>query len=141
MDNILTLGLALDTDSYKLSHWVQYPPNTTGMFSYLESRGGKYDKTVFFGLQYYLKRYLSRPVTMEEVEEAREFAAAHGCPYNYEGWKHIVEKHGGFLPVRIKAVPEGSVIPVSNILMSVESTDPEVFWITSWIETLLVRLW
>ena len=135
------LSLVLDTDSYKFSHWVQYPPNTTGMFSYLESRGGKWSHTVFFGLQYYLKEYLTTPVTMEQVEEAKEFCSLHGEPFNYEGWKYIVEKHGGYLPVKIKAVPEGSVIPVSNIMMSVESTDPKVFWVVSYIETMLVRLW
>ena len=49
-------NLIIDTDSYKASHWVQYPPGTTSTFSYLESRGGRYDRTVFFGLQYLLKK-------------------------------------------------------------------------------------
>ncbi|MGH1560632.1 nicotinamide phosphoribosyltransferase domain-containing protein [Caulobacter segnis] len=44
-------NLVLNTDSYKASHWLQYPPGTTGAFSYVESRGGRYDRTVFFGLQ------------------------------------------------------------------------------------------
>ena len=49
----------IDTDSYKSSHWLQYPAGTTYMFSYIESRsGGEYPETVFFGLQYYLKKYL-----------------------------------------------------------------------------------
>jgi nicotinamide phosphoribosyltransferase len=131
----------LDTDSYKLSHWNQYPQGTTNMMSYFESRGGIYDKTLFFGLQYYLKKYLENPITMEEVEEARMFSALHGEPFNYDGWKYIVEELNGKLPIRIKAVPEGSVIPKSNVLMTVESTDEKVFWIVSWFETLLVRLW
>ena len=50
-----TLFLA---DGYKISHHLQYPPGTTTIFSYFESRGGKWDKTVFFGLQYILK-YIS----------------------------------------------------------------------------------
>ena len=135
------LHIALDSDSYKLSHWKQYPKNTTSMFSYFESRGGRYPNTLFFGLQYYLKKYLTTPITMENVEEAAEFAIAHGESFNLEGWKRVVNVHGGHLPVRIKAVPEGSLIPVSNILMSVESTDPELFWIVSWLETMLVRVW
>lgn len=138
------LSLILDSDSYKFSHYKQYPPNTTEMFSYFESRGSKNDiftHSVFFGLQYYLKEYLSHPVTMSEVEEAAEFCRLHGEPFNYEGWKYIVEKHNGYLPIRIKAIPEGSVIPLHNILMSVESTDPKVFWVVSYVETMLVRLW
>jgi len=140
MDNKI-ISLILDTDSYKFSHWKQYPPNTTAMYSYLESRGGKFEKTVFFGLQYYLKKYLSTSIKMSDVFEAKKFADAHGVPFNTDGWKHIVLNHDGYLPVRIKAVPEGSVIPTSNILLSVESTDPKCFWVVSWIETLLVRLW
>ena len=52
-------NIILATDSYKLTHWKQYPENTTNVYSYFESRGGEFDSTVFFGLQYYLKRYLS----------------------------------------------------------------------------------
>lgn len=58
-------NILLDCDSYKTSHWMQYPPNTTELYSYLESRGGEYSKTLFFGLQYILKRYLMTPITME----------------------------------------------------------------------------
>jgi nicotinamide phosphoribosyltransferase len=139
--NNTLVSTILDTDSYKFSHWVQYPPGTTEMFSYLESRGGKYESTVFFGLQYALKRFLDNPVTAEQVEEAAEFAKNHGVPFNLEGWEHIVAHHGGRLPVRIRAVPEGTIVPTGNILMSVESTDPKVFWVVSWLETMLVRLW
>ncbi len=90
MENFLISNL-LDTDSYKFSHWVQYPENTTYMYSYLESRGGKWDRTLFFGLQYYLKRYLSKPVTVADVEEAAEFTKAHGVPFNYEDvYRHRV---------------------------------------------------
>ena len=131
----------IDTDSYKASHYLQYPKNTTSMFSYIESRGGEYNSTVFFGLQYYLKKYLTHRVTVEEVEEAKEFFAGHGEPFNYEGWMYIAKDLKGKLPVRIRAVPEGSVVPTHNILVSVESTDPKVFWIVSWIETMLLRVW
>jgi nicotinamide phosphoribosyltransferase len=130
-----------DTDSYKVSHYLQYPPGTTSMFSYIESRGGDYDKTVFFGLQYYLKEYLSHRVTVEEVEQAKELFAAHGEPFNYEGWMYIAKDLGGKLPVRIRAVPEGMVVPTHNILVSIESTDPKVFWVVSWLETMLLRVW
>lgn len=134
-------NIIIDTDSYKASHYLQYPPGTTSMFSYIESRGGEYSKTVFFGLQYYLKKYLTHRVTVEEVEEAKEFFEAHGEPFNYEGWMYIAKDLGGKLPVRIRAVPEGSVVPTHNVLVSIESTDPKVFWVVSWIETMLLRVW
>lgn len=128
----------IDTDSYKLSHWKQYPDKTNYMFSYLEARkGGKFSHTVFFGLRYILNN-LKVP-TAEEVEEGAEFAKAHGVPFNKKGWLRIVEL--GYYPIKIRAVPEGAIIPENNILMSVESTDPETFWIASWLETQFVRLW
>lgn len=136
------LSLILSTDSYKFSHFKQYPPKTTEMFSYLESRvGSKYDKTVFFGLQYYLKEYLSQRITEEDVMEAAEFTKAHGVPFNLDGWLYIARELGGKLPIRIRAVREGTVVPIDNVLMTVESTDPKVFWIVSYLETLLMRLW
>jgi nicotinamide phosphoribosyltransferase len=134
-------NLIMDTDSYKASHWLQYPPQTTAMYSYLESRGGRYPATVFFGLQYILKEYLSQPVEMWMVEEAEVFFAAHGLSFNGEGWRYIVNDLGGKLPIRIKAVPEGTVVPVKQIMMSIESTDPQTFWLVSWLETLLLRVW
>lgn len=60
----------LNTDSYKASHWMQFPPETKSTFYYLESRGGLYGQTVFFGLQYLLKEFLTKPITQDEVSEA-----------------------------------------------------------------------
>ena len=134
-----TNNIILNTDSYKASHWLQYPPNTTNVFSYIESRGGVYPETVFFGLQMFLKEYLSKPVTKEMVEEAAEFFAAHGEPFNKEGWERLIEKHNGYLPLIIQAAPEGMVIPTQNVLVTVENTDPEFFWLTSYVETALLR--
>jgi nicotinamide phosphoribosyltransferase len=131
----------LNTDSYKASHWLQYPPGTTGVFSYVESRGGRYDRTLFFGLQAILKTQLAQPVTHAMVDEAAALLAAHGEPFNESGWRRIVDVHGGRLPVRIRAVPEGSVVPTHQALMTIENTDPECFWLPSYLETLLLRVW
>lgn len=131
----------LDADSYKFSHFNQYPPDTKGTFFYLESRGGIYDETVFFGLNYIIHRYLNQPITMEMVEEAKTIIEAHGEPFDYIGWKYIAGWHKGYLPLHIRAVQEGSIVPTHNVLMTVESTDPHVFWLPGWIETQLVRLW
>src|SRR5262249_54828158 len=105
----------------------------------IESRGGRFDYTRFFGLQYFVKRYLSRPVTLEDVDEAAALFAAHGVPFPHAGWKKVVDTHAGFLPLHIRAVPEGSVVPTHNVLVTVESTDPELYWMVSWLETQIVR--
>jgi nicotinamide phosphoribosyltransferase len=138
-------NIILMTDSYKLSHHKQYPEGTTNVYSYFESRtGAKYHDTVFFGLQYILKEYFTGVVvTKEKLEQAKKLADAHVGPdiFNYDGWKYILEVHGGKLPLRIKAVPEGLPVTVSNILMSVEVTDAKCFWLTNYVETILVRAW
>jgi len=133
--------LILNTDSYKTSHYLQYPSGTTKVFSYIESRGGLYEHTVFFGLQYILKEYFSKPVTAMDVTIAAEVCKAHGVPFHFDGWMHIVNVHRGRLPVRINAVPEGSVVPTHNVLLTVENTDPACYWLTSFLETVLLRLW
>ena len=131
-----------DTDSYKVGMFKQYPPGTTGMFSYIESRGGEYPETVFFGLQYILKEYLSHRVTAEEVELANKFWTAHGEPFNYDGWMHIATKLKGKLPVRIRALAEGTVVPTHNAVLTIESTGgPDTFWVVTWLEDQLLRVW
>jgi nicotinamide phosphoribosyltransferase len=134
-------NLILNTDSYKASHWLQYPPGTQGAFFYVESRGGVYERTLFFGLQAILKEYLRKPVSHADVDEARDFFAAHGEPFNEAGWRRIVDVHGGRLPLRIRAVPEGAVVPTHQALVTIESTDPDAYWLPSYLETLLLRLW
>lgn len=138
-------NLILKTDSYKLSHAVQYEEGTERVYSYFESRvGAEWNETVFFGLQAFVKKYLAGVViTPEKVEMAKVFADAHVGPgiFNYDGWMYIATKLGGKLPIRIKAVPEGTPVSVSNVLMTVENTDPKCFWLTNYLETLLVQVW
>jgi nicotinamide phosphoribosyltransferase len=131
-------GIIWDTDSYKNTHHNQYPPGTTSMFSYVESRGGLFPKTLSFGLQYYLKEYLTTPITLEDVQRADKKYTAHMGSF-WKGWYDIVKYHGGLPPVRIRAVPEGTLVPTHNALITIESTDPRVFPIVSLIETSLVR--
>jgi len=139
---LLKYNPVLDTDSYKYSHWLQYPPGSDGYFGYAESRvGSEYKNTMFFGMQYLLKSFLSIPVTKDMVDEAESLVTLHGEPFNRSGWDRLINVHGGHWPVLIKAAPEGLLIPESNVLFTVESTDPELFWIPSFLETQLIRLW
>lgn len=129
----------LNTDSYKTSHWVQYPPQTEYISSYIEPRGGIFPETVFFGLQAFIKEYLSTPVSQADVDEAEVMLAAHGVPFNRAGWQYIVDQHKGYLPLQIDAVAEGSVIENKNVLVQVVNTDPQCYWLVSYLETALLR--
>lgn len=135
----LAKNIILNTDSYKVSMMKQYPAGTTGIYSYIESRGGRYDETLFFGLQAFIKEYLLEPITQADIDVADEILTAHGEPFNREAWQYILDQHQGFLPLVIRAVPEGTVVPVKNVLATIENTDPECFWLTTWLETALLR--
>ena len=135
----LAKSIILNTDSYKCSMFKQYPAGTTGVYSYIESRGGQFDKTVFFGLQAFIKEYLLEPITQADIDIADELLTSHGEPFNRTGWQYILDKHNGYLPVVIRAIPEGTVVPVKNVLATIENTDPECFWLTTWLETALLR--
>ena len=103
----MTVNPILNSDSYKLSHWVQYPPGTDGMYSYVAARGGTASHVLFFGLQALLKDYLSQRITLAHIDEAEALAALHGLPFNRAGFERIVKKHHGYWPVRIRAVADG----------------------------------
>ncbi|CAL1521228.1 nicotinate phosphoribosyltransferase [Chitinophaga sp. MM2321] len=138
-------NLILLADAYKYSHHKLYIPGTQLIYSYLESRGGKFDETVFYGLQYFLKEYLEGVVfTNEKLDEAETtLLEVFGRKDIFERsrFEYIINKHGGKLPIRIKAVAEGTVVPVRNVLMTIENTDPECFWLTNFLETLLMQVW
>lgn len=132
-------NILLNADSYKASMFLQYPPKTEAVFSYIESRGGRYDTTVFFGLQAFIKEYLLTPITQEDIDEADAIWTAHGEPFNREGWQYILNTHNGYMPVEINAAPEGMVIQNKNVLATIENTDPNCFWLTTFLETALLR--
>lgn len=135
----ISKSILLNTDSYKVSMWKQMPAGTTGVYSYIESRGGVYDQTLFFGLQAFIKEYLTNPITQNDIDFADALLTAHGEPFNRDGWQYILDQHGGYLPLVIRAVSEGTLVPVKNVLATVENTDPNCFWLTTWVETALLR--
>ena len=130
----------LNSDSYKYSHFAQYPPETAAISAYIEARpGGQHDHVLFFGLQMFLKQYLSQAVTMADVDEAEEMITAHGLPFNRDGWELLVTRHKGMLPLSIEALPEGALVPTGTPLVQVRNTDPDFFWLPTFIETALLR--
>lgn len=134
------MNLILGTDSYKLSHYQLYPAGMTSMISYIEAReGGKWKEVVFFGLQGFMKEYLSKPITKANIEEAKIVAAKHGEPFNLEGWNYILSEYKGYLPIMIEAVNEGTIVPVGNVLAQIVNTDPKCAWLVSYLETALLR--
>ena len=137
-DKLMINNIITRTDSYKYSHFMQMPPDTETMYHYVESRGGEFPNSLFFGLQMFLPN-LSEGFTLNDIVEAEEDVTMHGLPFNRTGWEHILDKHGGVPPVRIKAVAEGTLLPVKNVLVTIENTDPTCYWLPGHLETSLLR--
>lgn len=140
-------GLMADTDGYKLSHHCQYIPGATRMISYIESRGGKYDRTLWFGLQLIIKEYLLGKLTQQQADNMVAWATEHlagNIAADFRiAMQTVIDEYDGRMPIKIRAAQEGLVIPVQNVLATIETSvsDNRIFSIVSYLETLLLRVW
>lgn len=137
--NFILLG-----DAYKYSHPWQLPKGTTKMSSYIEARGFSdlfetRPDVLFSGLDAFIRDYLEVPITEMDIIEAEIIVKGMGLPFHKEGWTRILKMHGGYIPVRIDALKEGTVVHPSIPLVQVVNLDEELPWITSFIETALLR--
>lgn len=135
-------NIILSADSYKYSQFNQYPEGTEYVYSYIQARGSDtYSEAVFLGWQAFQREYLSKPVTMQDIDEAEAVITAHGEPFNREGWEFIVKELGGVLPIAVHTIDEGTVFDVSaNVpLLTIVNTHPKAYWLTSFLETAILR--
>jgi len=145
-NRLMTENICTLSDSYKLAHFKAYPKNLKKVYSYFEARtGATYPYTVFFGLQFLLKEIEGIVFNSNDIDEAVYKVKAHffGNPtmFNEVGWRRLLEKHGGILPIEIKAVAEGTPVPINNVLFTIENTDDEFPWLTNFLETFLTHVW
>ena len=143
------------TDGYKLDHRRQYPKGTEFVYSNWTPRSNAYfpeaeDGSVVFGIQYFIKEYLIKrfndgffnvPEDVAVASFKRRIDTFLGD--NEVGVDHIRELHQlGYLPIRIKALPEGKMCPIGVPMMTVMNTDSRFFWLTNFLETMMsMCLW
>lgn len=133
-------------DSYMHSFHKQLPPDVTDIYNYFSSRGGKYDKITFFGLQEDLINFSGSNIINEEMLDwglpilQEHFFNVAGL-VNEEGFRSLLRKHKGALPLEIKALPEGIIVPANTPLFTVHATDPEFQWLATAVETSLSHNW
>jgi nicotinamide phosphoribosyltransferase len=135
-------------DGYKVGHKFQYPTGTSLVYSNLtprKSRDTQVDEIVFFGLQYFIKEYLVRQFNEHFFDRPKE-EVLHQYKRridNYLGkdsitYHHIAALHDlGYLPLEIKALPEGSLVPMRVPIFTIKNTQPEFFWLTNMLETVM----
>ena len=151
VDNFILNALLL-TDGYKLGHRLMYPSNMTKLYSNFTPRGNKYlpeatEGAVVFGIQYYIKKYLIHDFNKyffnipeeEVVEHYRSLLTSYLGEEvaGMIGIDHVRDLHKlGYLPIRIKALPEGSYCPMGVPLLTITNTHPKFAWLTNYLESL-----
>lgn len=140
MPRIVTPG---DTDAYKIGHWLQRPSNITKFYSYGEPRvGGKNKFICFFGLQPIIQEHFLPKITTEMIEEAQEecfMTFGTDKLFNREVWQKV--RDFGYLPLKIMAVPEGTIVEEGNVCFTIESTEPWFANMISHFEDFLMWPW
>lgn len=126
------------TDGYKPSHAQQLPVGTKNISSYIEPRKGIHE-VVTFGIEAFCQMYLTRQITQAHVDEAADFFARQGAPFDKELWERVVNEKNGYLPIRVQALPEGSVIPPSVPQVQITATDDGFAPIIGHLETSFLR--
>lgn len=142
------------TDGYKLGHHRMYLEGTQMVYSNWTPRSCRYfpeatEGSVVFGIQYFVKKYLieefNKWFALPKEEAIKQFAYRVGnfVDLNQVGTKHIEELYDlEYLPIEIKALPEGSICPIRVPMMTIKNTLPDFFWLTNYLETLIsCTLW
>lgn len=138
------MNVLLQTDVYKMGHMEQYAPGTNFVYSYLTARSNKhFSDMVFFGLQYYLREYLSRPISTRNVTE---FLSDRESILGIKTSDDVLNKmlslaRLGYWPLNIKALPEGSRVPIKTAMMTICNTRPEFYWCVGLVESLILKVW
>ena len=138
----------LYTDGYKVDHRRQYPDQTTLVYSNWTPRKSRIEgieKVVFFGLQYFIKKYILDEFAHQFFKQPKEKVVAayarrinNYLGPNKVGTAHIEALHDlGYIPMVINALPEGSSVPIRVPMFTMYNTRPEFFWLTNYFETLL----
>lgn len=136
------------TDGYKVDHRRQYPNGTSLVYSNWTPRRSRVDgidEVVLFGLQYFIKKYILEDFDTyffkqpkEKVVEQYKRRINNYLGENQIGTKHIEDLHAlGYIPMVIKAIPEGGSVPVRVPMFTMYNTDPQFFWLTNYFETLI----
>lgn len=148
---ISSLPFFFPIDSYKLSHYFQYPSGVEKVHCYMEARSAnRYDRVFFYGLEYYLnllKKWTTDLAQFNSEDKLKHYKllfSEHG--FNQFDLQLLINlanyiQHNHSLPLKIYAHPEGQVYPVHTPLICVENTHTDFFWLPTFLETFLLKIW
>jgi len=147
------LDAILPIDGYKSGHVFDYPDGITNVYSNFTARMTRIEgqnETLFIGLQMFIQKTLTDNMKAFFEADVDEVCADYQRtmdlylgPNMFPSTDHIRALHGlGYIPLRFRAVPEGTLVPLRVPSMTVENTHPDFAWVTNYFETVLSNsLW
>lgn len=139
------------TDGYKTGHHQQYPKGTTLVYSNFTPRSNKYapkgcDQVVSFGQQMIMKQiheafqneFFSKPKDEVCGEMKRELSLYLGTDYDVSHFEALHDL--GYLPIHVKAIEEGTLVPIKVPVLTIYNTHPDFYWVTNYLETIISNL-
>lgn len=143
--DMLMISLICRADSYKFFHYTAYPNSNArkvvGMSSYIEARVSPMTTLIPFGVQLLKQKYLTQRITMAHIDAAEAFSKAHFGRdlFARAEWEKVVNEYDGYLPLIIRAIPEGTPIRGGQPMATVTCLDEDLFWMSAYFETLIQR--
>ena len=136
------------SDGYKVDHRSQYPKNTTLVYSNWTPRKSRLEgvnQVVFFGLQYFIKRYLLEDFEQQffklpkaQVVDQYKRRIEYYLGKDAITYEHVEALHDlGYLPIEIKAIEEGNIVDMRIPMLTMKNTLPQFFWLTNFLESLM----
>ena len=144
----LVINPLIQTDQYKQGHFSMVPPGTTKVYSNLTPRKSRIrgvNHAVVFGIQYWIKEYLINQWNDQFFSEPWDKVLArykriidHTLGPGAVDFRHVKSLHElGYLPLEIKALPEGSLCPIRVPMLTITNTVDHAYWLTNFLETIL----
>jgi len=141
----------LKTDIYKFGHMLLYPKGTQVVYETLTPRVNSFfkwdNKMTAFGYHLFFSRlqddfqrnFFDQPIEVVINEVQPAIAEVLGHKVAAKIMPHFVALHKlGYLPLKVTALPEGSLVPMQVPVLTIENTDPEFYWLPGYLETLLL---
>jgi nicotinamide phosphoribosyltransferase len=139
------------TDGYKTGHHQQYPKGTTLVYSNFTPRSNKYapkgcDQVVSFGQQMVVKQihdmfqtyFFNKPKDVVISEIKQEMSWYLGTDYDVTHFEALHDL--GYLPIAVKAIEEGTLVPIKVPVLTIYNTHPDFYWVTNYLETIISNL-
>ena len=136
--DLTSFNIITAADWYKTDHSRQYPDDLAYMQAYICARGGPFDKLVVCGVSYVCKLLSLYRLQVHHIAEANSVFQSVGVTFDSTKWDELLKCKDGKLPLKICALPDGTMVPPLVPILTVENTEPGFSWLVTYIESWLL---